>query len=259
MSVTTEVRIQDLTSKIPKFAALMGRAVPDVMKQMVRLCVQDLVKLTPPFRTWGAKESWGEQKKTGELAVSGDIQRVFKPLETLRTYESDTRFGKNFTRAVKESRGDVLDIMLQRSLARGGVSADLAETARNSVRQLDPAAHQSQRNRRGRVRRNPRVYLVKDRDLKKYIKDVWKRVGRMKGGWAAAAAKYGVSLPGWIRRQGSGSVVEKLGPLNPTILIRNDVPYIGEQNRGNRLVNEAIRRRDQAMARQIEAKLNGKF
>lgn len=257
--ITGEVKIERLTERIPKFAALMGKTVAEVMKQQVRLFVKDVVKLTPPFRSWSVRESWSEQRKAGELAVSNDIQRVFKPLEDLRTYDSSTRFGQAYTQAVNESRSDTLDVLLQRSLARGGVSKDLADSARSSVQPLNPLHHTQQRNKRGRVRRNPRVYLVKKREILKYIKEVWKQVGRLKGGWGAAAAKYGVSLPGWITRHASGSVLEKLTTQNPSIMVRNDVPYIAEQNKGDRLVNEAIKRRDEAMARQMEAKLQGKF
>ena len=81
----------------------------------------------------------------------------------------------------------------------------------------------------------------------------------MKGGWCAAAFKYGVKLPAWITRHARGQVIEDLSGNNPSITIRNDAPAIAVQNQELRITTEAMKRRATAMARQIDAKLGGRF
>lgn len=258
--IEAEVKDANIQDRAVKFAAITGKSIRDVMTQQARLFVKDVVKLTPPFRSWSVRESFGEQRRMGELAVSRDIQRVFVPLENLKSYNADSPFGGAFTRAVDNRDAALLSLVMRNAYEDGGVtSKDLVDSADDAFRPIEASRHRAERNKRGKVKRRPRLYLAMESEIKRYIRETLKKVGMLKGGWCAAAAKYGVTLPNWIRRHASGSVVENFIAWNPSIMIRNDVDYISEQNKGNRLVNEALKRRDEAMARQIEAKLKGVF
>jgi hypothetical protein len=249
--ITAEANVQGLMSTLVNFAAATGRSVASVMPEQVALFVRDVVKLTPPFESFSIRESFGKQRKTGEQAVKNDIARVFSPIEFLGIYNSDSRVGQKVRNATAKNNGDALGVLLKRS--------GYTPKASTAIITLDPMVHFRQRNLRGRVRRQPTRYFVLASQLKSYLKHKLEHVGMLKGGWGAAAAKYGVALPAWITRHAGGMVIEKLSGNSPNITIRNDAYGIDVQNQNDRITNEAIKRRDVAMARQIEAKLQGRF
>lgn len=259
--IDAEVNSARLEASIVKFAAATRRTVGDVLRDVMKALVRDIVKLAPPFKSLSVRESFGEQRRIGEQAVKSDIERVFLPLESLRIYNSETRLGKEIKRATDNNRKDVLEILFQRSLKRGAISPQLMDAVDDSnfLATVNPADHKSQRNKRGRVRKDPRRFAVRQSAIDRYVKTMQKRVGKLKAGFSAAAQKFGVSLPSWIRRHSNGGQVvdQSNSILNPFILLRNTVSYVADQNSTLRFAAIAMRNQAGKIERQLEAKLKG--
>lgn len=241
------------------FSVASGKAIGETLREMSRRFVQEVVKLTPPFKSFSVRESFAEQRRIGDRAVSRDIQRVYVPIEDLNVYKS----GRNpkLQNAIRGALSAQNPALMAELLTKAGVE-DTNEIRPEKVTfSVDPRHHQSQRISRGRITRaqSPPKNYVTRAALARYIKAVQSRVGALKAGWAAAAQKFGVSLPAWIRRHSNtGQVVDNSNISNdPAITIRNTVPYIGTQNSERRIVKTALSNQADKIARQLESKMKG--
>lgn len=247
----------EFAATLRRFADAAGRDAGDVVRDQARLFAQDVLRLTPPFKSWGVKESLAEQRKVGLRRVEIDVRGAFSAADkhSLATaQEPDLR--EWFERALRAKDYFGLEQLTRRT------RTTLISTS-EILKAPTEAKHNEQRGSRGRVRRsafkNPH-WVVKDAAIAKFVRKKQKLVGRAKGGWAVGAVSLGVSVPAWIKRHGQGRFIDASKALTePFVEFTNSVSYIGTLNKEGRIVREGLNRRRTAMERQIRAKLEGRW
>lgn len=188
----------------------------------------------------------------GRKAVKRDIGRVVKGTDKGLLKAVEDRYGsQNVSGYITTKKGQ-------------SVRLEWDEITRDERRIAK--VHQSSRNRRGRVRAQKkgwsrdhwRAPVMAPKPVKnRYVKKVQKRVGRLKGGYNAAAAKLGVKTPNWIAKHGTrrGSIrVDLTGP-KMSITITNRA---GRYPDHKRVLRDAVASRARAMVSQTKRLLAGK-
>jgi hypothetical protein len=184
-------------------AAATRQSTPELLRDVMRLWVADLVRQTYP-------------KTRAQIArrIDNETQSLFVAGEQL---ESD-----GLRDAFK--RGAEFDVgALQ--LAPRETEQDMAQT-RNRLR-----------NRRGRLPKRPGVMVkaVRQSVLKRHVRAQKSRIGRLKAGWATAAAWAKVALPSWVPRgTESGEFRDELNEqtLAGGLVAENSVPYAVDRLKG---------------------------
>ena len=246
-----EVDWQSWQNTVDRFAALTDKSHYEVLTQQSTLFVRDVLRLTAPLVNYGAPgESLAAQRRAGLNATARDIGRIFTPLEDLSLWNAgDPHLRKEFRKYA--AAGDLPAVKTILQLAAGINPEQVKDGAAIA------AVHQSQRDRRGRVRQHVAHFFALKKPLAAYVKQRQQRVGLLKAGWAAAAERFGVALTEWINRQPvRGTVDVQFTRNNPFVRMVNTVRYAGDAW-GEESVREAFRRREQAMTRQIRAALSG--
>jgi hypothetical protein len=246
---------QSVQDGLVAWAADMKVEIGEAIRRQMRLLVTDLLKLTPPFGSRGARnESFGFQRKIGEQAVTRDIRRVFVSIEEIAA--RNTKLGAGIQSALEKNNMAVLG--KGNSLPELLVKAKVADTPDHALARIielpSDAQHNQFRDSRGRVKKRiPFPFLVKrTAALKQYIKFDLHLVGELKGGWGVAAKRFGASAPVWISRHFSGEVVDQTNATdNPFAIARNTVSYIGANNADIRITTNALQDRAVSMERQI--------
>lgn len=239
--ITFKLREAQLSAQLRELARVTGKEALTIVLDEGRLLAQDLVRLTPPFSTAPSTESFSKQRQAGEKAVERDINRVFHVVDLDKIHSPRVR-----------ARLEVL--VRKRDLE--GIKALLKACnipAHEVLREVDPKLHAFNRDRRGRVQRSKRIWVLNGRSVNSYVRKIKSHVGQAKAGWAASAQALGVRLPAWITRHGSGGGSFKLDkkPGAPKITLRNDVPYIQASGGDLQIVERAMKNR----IRNIKAKL----
>ena len=197
---TTDVLItadtRELVRTLEDFVALTGREARQVAGGAMKSMVADVIAITPPGTT--TKESAAAAKRRGERTVEGDIRRIIKPDAVLvgkpgRSTLVGVQAIKAFHQANRsKSTGKV----------KGGRRAGLKRTFGNRVMSAPPA------------------------DVERYIRAAKKKVGILRSGWGAAAGRFGVPVPAWVRKHGgAGSVFVRHSGLGIEIQAENAVRY----------------------------------
>jgi hypothetical protein len=182
--------------------------------QVMRMAMRSLV---------GTLSSWTPPRRLeqGEIAIRGDVGR-----------------------AVETRPGYIYAAMLK------------------SQKQLDPAParnmneladiHRSARNSRGRVPKSHRARVIASIGMREnLVKQLVAHIGRLKGGWNAAAKTFGVRVSSWVWRHGTkkGSALDNIRPDGGGSLeATNSVPYVGRQR-------DMVRRAMKSAARNVETRL----
>jgi hypothetical protein len=189
----------------------------------------------------------------GKKAVVRDIERLFLGL---RTEVEEARWqsvgGTQVVRlfSTKDGRAYGAD----RALFRPGASYE--EMAEH---------HQQYRDYRGRVTRAGTYtrdigrwrfidkMVVREADLKEFITDKQRLVGRAKGGWAAAVIGLGGKAPQYAAKWAvMGRLVDRASnPVNAYILMRNQSEW-GRGRDTDRVLTNAIQSRRKAILKGIE-------
>lgn len=249
MSVFFDVAHKDFAEQLDGLVKATGKEAGRVVRDEARLFVKDVVKHTPPFGETPSTETLNHQRKIGEAAVERDIRRAFVALEELKVMQGE----------------ETALVGRLRELARQGKVQSIHDILRdelnfknpNVAARVDPEWHETQRDKRGRVpggKRRPRMVILNEGTIRKQIRAKQRRVGKAKGGWAAAADALGVKLPGWIKRHGSpGQVQNRLDNIfNPSITMANLVGYIQGTGAELQIVNRALRNRVKVMKLKLE-------
>jgi hypothetical protein len=231
-----------------------------VVQQQARLIVRDLLKSTPPHGTRPLTESFGFQRRKGQLTADRDVARLYQPLTSIRAVMAPEPRG-----SVKPSRRDFL-----KHLAEAGKWTELSE-ALFDMRVTDDHApiqgtltfeeYRSTWNlfrgkRSGSVSaKRARKVLVWDGGALKLVREkIGLRIGWAKAGWMASVRKLAVKgVPTWISRHPApgGCVVQDAGG-EYSITLTNSVSYIAYLNSGNRLLNRVLANRERAMEITLE-------
>lgn len=230
-----------------KIAELSQRTMEDVLKQQAGLIARDAMRLTPPFGKNPLKEAMGTQKKSGEGAVSHDVDLVFKPLDGYGIVNSTQTYkhGNLSERIRKAVRAK--DFTLAEALLNKAGLKPLAV--------IDKATIELHRDKVGKaLRPKGRAYRVRvassiDR-LKRQIKS---QIGEAKAGWLKALRLFDRewNAPKWIKRHGeTGSIaMEHPHETKPAVTVGNSIDYV--QDRAPDIVDLVWRVRVHAARKQV--------
>ena len=186
-------------------AAVTSQTVPELLRDVMKLWVKDLVRQTYP-----------KSKRQMSKRIQSETSALFLPNTEL---ESDS-----LRLAFKKGQKFVVGGKMRLAPNMGG---DEMLQTRNRLR-----------NAKGRVPRRPGVVpaVVRSGTLKRHIRAVASRIGRLKGGWANAAKWAGVAVPSWAPRgmDGGGTFSDdiKTKGLEGHLEAGNTVPYASTKLNG---------------------------
>jgi len=222
----------------------------EVLRDESRLFLKQCISFTPP-----------RNKKQGENAIAQDILGGTKEsrgiVQPIKPYmqESQPRNGyrvlfadkAGIVHAVEDSNwkpnADNEEIKTAHYKARGG-NRNRVRTGRGYVMQ-------------GKVRMIKKLF-TQDDQIKQYLKTTFKKVGRLKAGWLPSFTALGGKAAAWIQRHSSGArgyfIDNTSNATAPSVTMENHAAGVGETQR---IVNNAIRARQSAMARRLKLILSG--
>lgn len=217
--ITVTVDDSGLSKLLNRFAAYKSKTVPEIVRAQGRLVAVNLAHNTQPYGNDDAA------RFKGTNAVRIDIGRVFiGPYRIFEIAKSGTNNRVSQWLANAMADGDV----------EGVRTAWQTLTNRPIIvsKNVVPSWHQSQRNKRGRVRKGaaPMIVIIQ-RSIDTYTRSKEKLVGFGKSGWAAAARALGGTrgIPGWVsRNKGPGGVTDMTRGNTPTpyVVLHNQVRYV---------------------------------
>jgi hypothetical protein len=217
-----------------------------VMRAQARLMAVNLAFQTQPFG--GTKAVGGQQdsaKNQGEGAVARDIRKAIKtPSDIFQTIEKQgIGAGRAFVAMMRKGDFDLARNLLVRLRVPGLMQAKVGTMSSTAHKQ---ALRPIPKRPRMSTRQEP-LLITNDRiPLRQYVKEIQKRVGIAKGGWAACAMQLGgtrgrmgtnvegaeqQAVPAWVKRhagnRATGTVLDQSGNFF-TGLIRmiNHVPWV---------------------------------
>ena len=221
------------------------------VRMAAKSVVGHLLKLTPPLQSLSPTESFGVQRRVGELAVKRDLSRAFKTISDLRPLIASTKplVFKKMQKAVQK-KDSVLMAQLLTNLKYPDITSD------RIVNAPDDKLHDSLRVK-GRVPKGTKAYFVFER-MNEYAAMVLARIGRAKAGWLDCAYDLGVPAPDWIVRQGTaeGEMIWRNGD-DPYVGGINNVDYIVDAAVEGRIIELALAREADSLERQLIAKRKG--
>ena len=217
-----------------------------VMRAQARLMAVNLAFQTQPFG--GTKAVGGQQdsaKNQGEGAVARDIRKAIKtPSDIFQTIEKQgIGAGRAFVAMMRKGDFDLARNLLVRLRVPGLMQAKVGTMSAAAHKQaLKPIPKRPRMS----TRQEP-LLITNDRiPLRQYVKEIQKRVGIAKGGWAACAMQLGgtrgrmgtnvegaeqQAVPAWVKRhagnRATGTVLDQSDNFF-TGLIRmiNHVPWV---------------------------------
>lgn len=256
--VQFEVDDTDFRAALMHFYRNSRDSLSSVIRSQSRLVAVNLVFQTQPFG--GSKATTGQDssgKVLGEGAVERDIRKVYKTASDVfrDVAKTSVQAARGFVSYIKSGNFDEARKILQRVNLH-----QHSEGAANLGSRLQSAfisnfdGGQSHREalapipRRPRIRKNQKPLMIIQNigALKGYMKEVQKRVGIAKSGWATCAIILGgtrgrsatntegvsqQSVPAWVKRhagnKGSGSVIDRANSINDAYVdMINHVPWI---------------------------------
>lgn len=195
-----------------------------VLEQQAKLITKRAINITPPSKTEGKGADMKavgskDAREKGEKSVEASLNKLFKPVKITGT-------GRKL---------------------RAEIDANTANMA---------ALHQAGRNKRGRVGRSlgESRYKVAAREFKQYVIATKARVGQLAHGWASAAEKLGIKLPGWISRhsgKASGAIQIIATDTDIKVILSNDVRYASDMAGIQGRLNRAVKMQRSALIKQI--------
>lgn len=246
MSISGKLDAATFENSIRRLAAAYRRPVEEVFKATNRKIVLDCIKMTPPFGKAPITESFSEQKRIGERAVTNQVKRAFQPIKELDIYKrKDTR--KLLDRYMRSRDLDAIELILRgfRLNFRGVV----LEPTEDALRQV--------RGRRGRVSRGATFKTINSPN--RLIAQKFRNVGIAKRGWVKAfnaltTPTYRVKLPAWLdsgRGTGTG-IFSQSGNADKTVLIiGNGIPYIQDSGQELAILSRAMKNREPLLEKEI--------
>jgi hypothetical protein len=242
---------------LKRFAFHSRKSGAEVLKNQARLLVRDAVALTPPNSGKGAGG-----KKRGEAAIAGDMfggrtvnvggfrakARGFFEIMQKPGIERDEIVSFLTT---KDGRVYGVEKRLYRPNASAGEmiahrdqyrSKSTGQMSKAGLRTLDV----------GRHRFIDRM-VVTPAAANRMLKELYRRVGYLAGGWNAAAKKLGLRLPNWIANKtaNNGACIEVLAGNQLSITISNKVRFAGKVKGLRSRIQSALNNRARAMDRQL--------
>lgn len=241
-----------------------------VLKQEAKMLMREIIARTPPQGGTSRVSRYEtidvNARRQGELAIAKDLKSVFEVmsdanyakwlniarLKRLQRSKSGARFKFNYIMpsGTTDRTKAIVDVELY------GETLEQMREHHQSLRSPSTGRTlQKFRNRRDPLGRNKRIEImyVSQSMYDKYRAQVWKYVGKQKGGWGVGAQLLGIRLPGWIMRHANGVNGYVLSNLDdktsPSITIGNKTP--GVIRNCERIVNYALQNRARFMERNL--------
>jgi hypothetical protein len=217
-----------LVEMLLKFQEVTGRGIPEITRAHARLCAVELANRTQPFSV--GKGGGPRAKKQGETRVGNDIGKIIKTKDRLDEIFNQTqseKLKKNLQRLASAGRWEALaDVFKKVGFPSVKFVLDSATIKK---------AHQANRSKStGRTFKKADALYIATRSLPAYIREVTKRVGLSKSGWAECAKQIGGvkgdaarGIPAFAKRHsaGFGKVSENIAGANTSFTMTNSIPW----------------------------------
>jgi len=229
-----------------------------VLKQEAKMLMREIIARTPPQGGTSRVSQFTtidvNARRQGELAIARDLKSIFEVIPD-GLHSKVLRENPSGVREMK--------VWLSGSKTKFVVDRDYFATSLDQMHRF----HQSKRSKAtGRTPRNKthryqelgrnaaRDKMIVSKSMyEAYRGNVWKYVGKQKGGWGVGAQLLGIRLPGWIMRHANGVNGYVLSNLDdktsPSITIGNRTP--GVIHNCERIVNYALLNRARFMERNL--------
>lgn len=199
-AVTVKWNQADFQRGLEHLADVKNIGAQKVLEQQARLFNRDVLKMTPPFNSLGAKgviaQSFNYQRSVGRSAVKRDIYRAFQPLRPW--------IKKNIN--LEGMKDKALAWRIFRYIRRREFHK-LAEVLRDHgrirgiIEEPTEQLHNALRDSQGRVMKKEIPWLVTNGNrIKAYIAKKQEHVGKFKAGWVKSADALKNRPPQWITR-----------------------------------------------------------
>ena len=264
------VDTKGFAKQVDRLAREIGLTAKIVMRDQMRLWLNDLMKRFPPT---GAKGLTATGKgsisasKQGKDRVAKDVRKVIVGVDDADMKEmrqGERIFLVHKTKGVEfGGTGAIYGVdrdLYDRSASMSRIRAHHERFRRKSDGRVTEARAGSEKGRNtlniGRWKFVDKLHVKKSAQ-RRYIRERQKQVGKLKAGWLPAAQVFGARPPAFVRKQatrlGSSS---GLGTMNDSgdgfFEAQNNVPYAGRFGRIMRF-SAKVRQRD------LDAQLRKKF
>jgi len=220
---------------VEKFGKQYAFTCIDVMKQVMRMWVSDMLKMTAPYSSsdmvkmgtpsTSVQDSEGNNmtaRLMGKRAVERDLRKLFMPVDDEANSAKRWWTGKDGQLWFKKADDTVMK-----------VDDDSLQFLKGGAAQSSMAAyHKANRGADGRVKRRTKMLFVRANQFKKYLKAEQSAVGRLKAGWVVALRAFGGKTPpAWISANprgtaGSASATTMNAQGTGYLSATNSVPYV---------------------------------
>jgi hypothetical protein len=221
------VNADNLKDVMQQYADITGKGIPALMRSNARLCAVELANRTQPFSVGAGRAS--SAKRSGETRTANDIGKVIKTTDRVREIISRTKsesLRKSLQMLADAKKWNDFRIVLQ-NVGFGSIEFISGQAIKN--------AHKTNRSSRtGRTVNKPSTLYIATSGLAGYIREVVRRVGLSKSGWADCARQIGGvngdagrGIPAFAKRHkgGFGRVSEFISGANTKFTMTNSIPW----------------------------------
>lgn len=209
--------------------------VPKLVRKYARLCAVELANRTQPFSV-GQGGGRGEAYTQGSTRVKNDIGKVLRGKDDLRAmaeYMDDEKIRARVLALIDSGNLEAASkVFANCGFTKSWGGYELVR-GRAEMKKI----HNANRRMRtdGHTINKPGKLYVTTTSAEPYIKQVVKRVGMSKGGWAECARQIGGvqgdgarGIPSWAKRiKAGGEVVDRsTDKRNPHFVMTNTYPWI---------------------------------
>ncbi len=230
--VSCKVHLGDVMWRLKKVPEHSARIIEQVVETDAKGFLKDIVAITPPSMGKADKQS----QKRGEMAIIHELLGQ-KGGNNIRTGGVFVVIADEILAKASTGKEEYVRLFARKDGTVYGCDTRYYQP-KASIDDMF-AYHQSKRLKSGKIStaggrtrdigrwKFIEQMVVSVTAWKRYQKWICARVGMLAGGFNAAAAKLGISLPAWIKRHGTGrgAVEIKRSRGHFTITIRNSVKY----------------------------------
>lgn len=235
MTAGVQVKFDGFTRAMNAWQEHFRKSPKATLKTQSRLLIKKVIEFTPPQ---------GDDNSTpmsqGKQAVARDIRRAVMPLRT-----------KDFRKSKR-----IRDMIQKRNyagLTAAFANGDFGPYSHLQVVPFTSQVHQSQRDRRGRVRSKTRFATPDSPELQAYIKRKQGNVGNAKGGWVRSYTQLGGTASKWFARHApAGEFVDKLNDERDTYFKAINKSEWAKGGDEDRIVPNAMQSREEQIKASIE-------
>ena len=217
----------ELTNSLEALAKFTDKGASQIFREEFVLLLKTLIKFTPPTKKSNALKS-----------IDSDLRKLFRAAQKMEFRE---QWLQDLTKANKTNE-------LAKALNRvdGKHRVFLAEAPSD-------ARHKRNRNKRGRIVKNPAVQVItKAADYNKFARKKKQTVGKAKAGWIPTSGVLSVKQPAWLTKQKSGKYTWVKTSTGLTQSITNTVNYISALDSKINIVDKALKIREKAIMTRLK-------